>query len=106
MSVIKSTKLYSPEEYVEALTGRYYYFAKDDTVEEIHKYLKYNEIENETRPIFDYPLDEIEEIIEQETQVVLVDVSYIDEDYELIHEYRWFEVPDYFDERRLPNRMR
>jgi hypothetical protein len=44
--------------------------------------------------LWDYPLDEIDHIVENELNVVLVDTSYVDDDTcELVNEYRWFEIP-------------
>lgn len=55
-----------------------------------------NILDNEgyANSLWDYPLDEIDHIVENELNVVLVDTSYIDDDtYELVNEYRWFEIP-------------
>ena len=91
-----STKIYSPQNFIERLTGNSYVFNQNDTINEIHNLLKLNGIEDEIEnTVFDYPLDEIVEIIDAEIYVVLVDVSYIDENCKLINEYRWFEVHDH-----------
>lgn len=57
--------------------------------------------ENELRDIldecgedlWDYPLSEIDHIVQNELRVVLVDTTYVNDNGELIPEYRWFEVP-------------
>jgi hypothetical protein len=43
-------------------------------------------------------LDEIEHIVENGINVVLVDVSGFNEKDEWITEFRWFEVPEWFEE--------
>ena len=98
MKCVKSLELYSPQSFVEKLTGFCYGFDKDNTVEEIHTLLKHHGVETEEQPLFDYPLDEIKEVVEREAPVVLVDTTYIDDDCNLVYEYRWFEVPENFDE--------
>lgn len=97
MKCVKSTELYSPQAFVEALTGKCYCFNQDNTVEEIHRLLKINGVENDTdKTLWDYSLDEIDEIVENNVPVVLVDTTYINEDCEMVYEYRWFEVPESF----------
>lgn len=45
--------------------------------------------------MWDYPLDEIDHIVENELNVVLVDTSYIDpKTFEIVEEYRWVEIPE------------
>ena len=94
MKCVQDCEIYSPQNFVEKLTGYCYGFDQDDTVAEIHNLLKKHGVETDDSPLFDYPLDEIEEIIANEVPVVLVDTTYINENYEMIHEYRWFEVPE------------
>jgi hypothetical protein len=48
--------------------------------------------------LFDYPLSEIDHIVENKINVVLVDVSGFDKNGIWQHEYRWFEVPEIFEE--------
>lgn len=43
--------------------------------------------------LWDFPLSEIEHIVDNELEVVLVDCSYINDDCEQVSEYRWVEVP-------------
>ena len=43
--------------------------------------------------LWDYPLSEIDHIVKNELSVVLVDTTYVNNNGELIPEYRWFEVP-------------
>lgn len=91
---VLSKEIYSPQNYIQAVTGNYYIFRNDTTVyKEIQTLLDLNGFEN----LWDYPLTEINHIVENKINVVLVDVS----DYDVktgnwIKEYRWFEVPEDF----------
>lgn len=93
---VLSKDIYSPQSFIEAVTGNYYIFRNDTTIlDEIDTLLCLNYLEN----LWNYPLTEIEHIVENKINVVLVDVS----DYDAktgnwIKEYRWFEVPEDFCE--------
>ena len=89
--MVKSQQIYSPANYVCAITGTYYFFMHDKHPSEEIQYL-ISDYE-----LWDYPLTEIEHIVENDIDVVLVDCSYFKgNDY--INEYRWFEVPENFKE--------
>lgn len=90
--MVKSTILYSPQNFVEAVTGYCYIFRSDNVAEQIAKFLKQNGYSD----LFDYPLDEIDHIVENNINVVLVDVSCFDKHGIWHHEIRWFEVPENF----------
>lgn len=92
---VLSNNIYSPQSYIEAVTGNYYIFRNDTTVyKEIQILLGLNGFER----LWDYPLTEIEYIVENKINVVLVDVSDYDvESSNWVKEYRWFEVPEKFD---------
>ena len=92
---VKSEKLYTPQTYCEKMTGRCYGFKQDDTVGEIEEVLKRHGLESEN---WSYPLSEIDHIVENGLNVVLVDVSGFDKQGKWRQEYRWFEVPEYFEE--------
>ena len=92
--MVKSEKLFTPQTYVEALTGNCYAFGSDKVCEQISNILLFNKMPN----LFDYPLSEIDHIVENNINVVLVDISGFDEHGIWKHEYRWFEVPDDFEE--------
>lgn len=99
MSVIKSTTVYSPQNFVEALTGLAYIFRSNDDVEEIHKLLRQNGVETDDSPLWDYPLGEIDEVVTNKVPVVLVEVMHWnDELMEFSRELRWFEVPEGFEQ--------
>ena len=45
--------------------------------------------------LWDYPLNEIDHIVENNLDVVLVDCTYIDDDtFQQVAEYRWVEIPE------------
>ena len=91
--MVVTKKLYSPQEFVEVLTGKCYIFRSDDDIEEIHDLLRENGLETEEYPLWDYSLDAIEHIVEHDIPVVLVGVLVEDDDGKLNQELRWFEIP-------------
>ena len=91
--MVKSNIIYAPENYICAVTGEYYFFKhKLHPTDEIQFILALNEYN-----LWDYPLTEIDHIVENNLNVVLVDCSYYEGD-DFINEYRWFEVPEDFKE--------
>ena len=92
---VKSEKIYTPQTYCEKMTGRCYGFKQDDTVGEIEEVLKRHGLESEN---WSYPLSEIDHIVENGLNVVLVDVSGFSKEGKWRQEYRWFEVPEDFEE--------
>ena len=88
MSVIKSKEIYSIQNFFETFFGFCPITTGDE--DELRKLMDNNGLEN----LWDYPLDEIEEIIENDIPVVLVDTSFINEKGEICREYRWVEIPD------------
>lgn len=93
--MVKSEKLYTPQTYCEKLTGYCYCFKQDNTVAEIEAVLKKHGLQDVH---WNYALTEIDHIVENELNVVLVDVSGFDKQGVWHHEYRWFEVPEDFEE--------
>lgn len=94
--MVKSDKLYSPENYLEAVTGKYFIVRGDDDITEIEAILDKCGYRDE---LWNYPLSEIEHISENDIDVVLVDCMVYNEDKkEFEHVYRWFEVPEDFKE--------
>jgi hypothetical protein len=92
MKLVKSKHIYSPQNYLELITGNCYIHKCDNDVEFIEKIL-----EDEGYCLWSYPLNEIDHIVENEIPVVLVDcMIYNDDIHEFEHAYRWFEVD--FDE--------
>lgn len=89
---VLSNDIYSPQNYIETITSNYYVFRNDMTIlEGIENLLRLNGYLN----IWNYPLTEIDHIVENNLNVVLVDVS----DYDIksgdwVADFRWFEVPE------------
>lgn len=91
--MVKSEQVYAPQNYVGAVTGTYYAFKHDKhPADEIQHLLLINWYE-----LWDYPLTEIDHIVENNLNVVLVDCSHYEGDV-YVNEYRWFEVPEGFKE--------
>ena len=92
--MVKSEQIYSPQNYLEAVTGQCYVIRCDndiDTIETILETYGYN--------FWNYPLSEIDHVVENELDVVLVDCMVYNEDKkEFEHVLRWFEVPEDFEE--------
>lgn len=95
--MVKSEQAYNPQNYVATITGQYYIFRSDNIdklVEEIESCLKKNDFDC----LWNYPLSEIDHIVENKLNVVLVELTGDDEDGEWKTVYRWFEVPEDFTE--------
>ena len=87
-NIVKSKKLYSPQNYLELITGKTYIVQGDNDIELIEKIL-----EQEGYCLWNYSLNEVEHLIESEIPVVMVDcMIYKEEKKEYEHEIRWFEV--------------
>jgi hypothetical protein len=93
--MVKSEKLYSPQNYLESVTGNCYIINGEDDVKFINRVL----YENDLDILWNYPLSEIDHIVKNNLNVVLVDCMVVNEETdEFEHEYRWFEVPEDFKE--------
>ena len=91
--MVKSNQIYAPQNYVGAITGSYFISKYDGSIDCIRKHLnRYG-----FRFLWDYPLTEIDHIVENNLNVVLVDCSHYEDDM-YVEEYRWFEVPEDFKE--------
>lgn len=87
-NIVKSKKLYSPQNYLELITGKTYIVQGANDIELIEKILK-----QEGYCLWNYSINEVEHLIESEIPVVLVDcIVYNKYKKEYEHEYRWFEV--------------
>jgi hypothetical protein len=91
--MVATNKIYSASEFVDVLTGKYYIFNGTNDIDDIHLFLYENRIETAENQLWDYPLNEIEHIVENNIPVVLVKVLVEDEDGKLNSELRWFEIP-------------
>ena len=91
--LIRSEQIFSPQSYCEIIFGECFIF--NGNKDELRIFLDKNGHSN----LWDYPLNEIDNVIENEIPVVLVDTTYTDDETgKMIHEYRWFQVPDdYWD---------
>ena len=88
--MVKSEKLFSPQFYLESVTGVCYVVNGDDDIEFIDNALQHNGYDS----LWNYPLSEIDIIVEGGIGVVLVDCMVYDSGArEFNHELRWFEVP-------------
>ena len=88
---VLSKEIYSPQNFIETLTGKCYFFDTEKSVlEQIYSLLFLNGCIN----LQDCSLTEINHIVENNLDVVLVDVSDFDDMKDMwVKEYRWFEVP-------------
>ena len=90
--MVKSTSLYSPQNYLEAVTGKCYLLSGDDDISAIEQILAQNDM-----TLWNYPLTEIDHIVENELDVVLVECCVWNEEAsQYSKELRWFEVPEGF----------
>ena len=92
--MVKSEQIYSPQNYLEGVTDNCYIIRGDDDVSLIERILCENGYE-----LWNYPMSEIDHIVENNLNVVLVDCMVVNEETDQFeHQYRWFEVPDGFEE--------
>lgn len=85
--MVVNNKMYTAESYCKEFLGLdHKNSGKENDLRDI--------LDNEGQEdLWDYPLDEIDVIFINEADVVLVDTSYVNDNMELVEEYRWFEVP-------------
>lgn len=95
--MVLTNRVYTTQSFLEAITDKCYIIGSyiDNDIDFIHEILTVEGFEDDTdNTLWDYPLNEIDEIVHNELNVVLVEVGYFDENDNLIKEYRWFEVPE------------
>lgn len=91
--MIKSNKLYSPQDFLEAVTEDCYCIDGDNDIETIVGIL-----DDYGFGSANYPLADISTIADK-VDVVLVDcMVYNEQKAQFEHQYRWFEVPDDFSD--------
>lgn len=92
--MVKSNKIYTPSKYLMGVTGNYYPMRSKNDIKYItHILNQYGYTE-----LWDFPLNEIDHIVENNLDVILVDCNvYNETTKEFEPEYRWFEVPEDFD---------
>lgn len=94
--MVKSEKIYSPQNYLMAVTGKCYIVGGENDVKFIQEILEEN---GYSEDLWDYPMSEIEHIADNNLNVVLVDCMVVNpETDQFEHQYRWFEVPENFEE--------
>ena len=92
--MVKSEQIYSPQNYLMAVTGKCYMHDGENDIVFITSVLM-----DEDLVLWDYPLSEIDHIVKNDLNVVLVDCMVVNEETDQFeHEYRWFEVPNDFKE--------
>ena len=92
--MVRSEQIYSPQNYLMAVTDKCYIIRGENDIEFIEDVLAYEGIE-----LWNYPLSEIDHIVENKLNVVLVDCMVVNEETnEFEYQYRWFEVPEDFKE--------
>lgn len=88
--MVKSNKIYTTQSFCEEFLGFCPIVNGDE--DELR-----NILDRDARfdDLWNYSLDEIYHIVEHDLNVVLVDASYVDDEtFELVNEYRWFEIPE------------
>lgn len=88
---VLSKDIYSPQSFVEAITGKYYIFNIDNSIfEEIQTLLCLNGYTN----LWNGSVADIDYVVKNNLDVVLVDISDFDEKMgKWVQEYYWFEIP-------------
>ena len=90
--MVKSEKLYTPQTYLELVTGEYFIVKGDNDIDTIENILKDFKLDDD---LWNYPLSEIDHIVENDLNVVLVEcMVYNNNTKEYEHVYRWFEVTE------------
>ena len=93
--MVKSGQIYSPQNYLMAVTGKCYMYDGENDIVFINNRLH----ENDMDYLWDYPMSEIEHIVQNDIDVVLVDCMVVNPEIDQFeHQYRWFEVPEDFKE--------
>ena len=93
--MVLTNKVFTPQAFLEAVTGNCYVVNGDNDINFIHEVLvKEGYEDDESNTVWDYPLSEIDECFENGIDVVLVECCCFDDNDELCKEYRWFQVPD------------
>ena len=92
--MIVSEKIYTPQQYLEAITDKHYIVRGENDIMFIRSVLM-----DEDLILWDHPMSEIDYIVENNLNVVLVDCMVVNEETDQFeHQYRWFEVPEDFEE--------
>lgn len=88
MKKIKSSKIYSPQRFLKAVTGKAYTLTYDEPiVNQIERILIYHK-----KPYSSYPLEEAQKALNKQGNIVLVSCTDMNEKNEFEEKYRWFKV--------------
>lgn len=100
---VLSEEIYLPQDFVEALTGKYYIFNIEKSIlEQIYNFLAINNITY----LKHYPLTEINHIVKNNLDVVLVDVSDFNTNKgKWEKQYYWFEISHKHIAKFIPNKF-
>lgn len=86
--MIKSSKIYSPQKFLEAATGKVYTITFDEPiVNQIERILIHHK-----KPYSSYPLEDAQKALKKQGNIVLVSCNDINEKREFEEKYRWFKV--------------
>ena len=90
--MIKSDKIYSPQRFLEAVTGKTYTLSYDKPlVPQIEEILIHHR-----KPYNSYPLEDAQKALNKQGNIVLVSCSDMNEKLEFEEKYRWFKVDEKF----------
>ena len=102
---VKSNIIYSPQNYLEALTGKCYIIhGREPVLKQVCRILKENNLPAKSYPLKDtvravrFKLQETEKALSRKGNYVLVSCCDVSKDLVPYEEYRWFRVPDNFEE--------
>lgn len=91
--MIVSNKIYSAQKYLEIVLDKTYIISGDNDIEFVERMLEVHE-----KCLWNYPLNEINHVLENDLDVILVDyMVYNNETHEYEHVYRWSEVDGFED---------
>lgn len=86
--MIKSDKIYSPQRFLKAVTGKTYVLNYDKPiVTQIEEILIHHR-----KPHSSYPLEDAQKALNKQGNIVLVSCSDVNEKLEFVEHYRWFKV--------------
>ena len=88
MKKIKSSKIYSPQRFLEAATGKAYTLTFDEPiVNQIERILIYHK-----KPYGSYPLEDAQKALNKQGNILLVSCTGVNVRNEFVEKYRWFKV--------------
>ena len=98
MKNVVTSEIYSAQNFLLALTDEVFTLNGKNDLADIDAILEEKELSTDDAPLWDFPLDEMDEIIANDLYVVPVECFYTDEDGELHRNVRLFEIPkEYID---------